>query len=154
MFICISISRKTDWCPSVPLYFQCIEVSLEEKLEGSIAPMIEQNFQCITGYADLGVLWQWLMKCTVDNATNAFGYHFKFHPLPHEIPDSPFTYFRRSVLAKSILDTCYAMNWGRKVSSSPFGHCWFSLQISQPSKTLDNLIFLGVIFFIKIWIAT
>lgn len=85
MFICISISRKTDWCPSVPLYFQYIEVSLEEKLEGSIAPMIEQNFLCFTGYADLEVLWRWLMKCAADDAMLLATIPSSI-PLPHESP--------------------------------------------------------------------
>lgn len=141
MFICISISRKTDWCPSVPLYLQCIEVSLEEKLKGSIAPMIEQNFQCFTGYADLGVLWQWLMKCTVDNATNAFGYHSKFHSPSSWNPRFPVYLFSLICFGKINFDTCRNLDPPSLVLDSQLN--------SQPSKTLDLLDFLRSHFYHK-----
>lgn len=78
--LCLSVSvflgRQID-----VLVFLCISNVLRWVWKkGSIAPMIEQKFLCFIGYADLEVLWRWLMKCAVDNATNAFGYHSKFHP--------------------------------------------------------------------------
>lgn len=153
--LCLSVSvflgRQID-----VLVFLCISNVLRWVWKkGSIAPMIEQNFLCFTGSADLEVLWLWLMKCAVDNATNAFGYHSKFHPPSSWNPRFPvylyslirFGEIFGYMLCNELQNILQYIKWKRnlnppslvlysqlgiedgnwKVSSSLLCNCWFSL---------------------------